>query len=98
MNCAEFEQLQIQQGLWKPVDKPCGKPALDANTRSVSKKDKSFYSREAVVDALTDAVELLAARVEALEYEHLAFLSVLDKPLSPAESLEQLRRLRDELV
>lgn len=60
-------------------------------------KDKSFSTREGLVDALIDAMDILSARVEGLEFQFAAFLSVLDRPLSPAESIEELRRLRDGL-
>lgn len=49
------------------------------------------------MDALIDAMDILSARVEGLEFQFAAFLSVLDRPLSPAESIEELRRLRDGL-
>lgn len=50
------------------------------------------------MDALLDAVELLGARVEALEYQSYAFVAILDQPLSPTESLERLRELREQMV
>jgi hypothetical protein len=60
-------------------------------------KDKSFSKGDPVVDALVDAVGLLAARVDGLEHQFAAFIGVLDLPLSPAEALSELRKLREEL-
>lgn len=59
-------------------------------------EDKSS-SRDPLVDALIDAVDALAARVEAVEFRYASLIGVLDRPLSPAESIEELRRLREEL-
>lgn len=56
--------------------------------------DKSF----SIGDALVDAVTLLAARLDGLEYRLDQILSIVDAPLSPTESIEQLRRLREEMV
>lgn len=92
--CAKWE---MQQRLGIPVENPCGKPAENADLHHVFERDKSLSLREAVY-ALLDAVELLGARVEALEYHTDAFVSILDQPLSPTESLERLRELREQMV
>jgi hypothetical protein len=51
-----------------------------------------------LVDSLIDAVDLLTARVDALRYSHDSYWSVIDSPLSPAEAIERLRQLREELL
>ena len=61
-------------------------------------EDKSSTERELIVDALTNSVDVLAARVEALELQYASFLGVLDRPLSPAESVKELRRLKEEAL
>jgi hypothetical protein len=56
-------------------------------------KDKSL----SLEVALLDAVGLLHARVDALESLMDEFLSVLDRPLSPTESLVELRHLKEAI-
>ena len=84
--------------LWTTVDCACGKPAANANAHNVLEKDKSFSTRELTVDSLIDAVDVLAARLDALEALFDAFVCIIDRPLSPAESIEELRRLREQMV
>lgn len=85
------------QSLWKPVDNPCGKPAEKLEPAISLERDKSLSKGDPVVDALVDAVGLLAARVDGLEHQFAAFIGILDSPLSPVESIERLRQLRSEM-
>lgn len=95
-NCAKYEKDQL---LGKPVEKPCGKPVPDGDGfpphAPPFQENLSFLGP--VVDALTDAVGNLAARVDSLELLFDQFVSILDQPLSPTESLERLRQLREQL-
>lgn len=80
--------------LWKTsVDNPPGSRARDSTILS---KDKSLDDGELWTN-LAAGLELLRAQVEALEYELGALISVLDRPLSPAECIAELRRIRDEI-
>lgn len=80
--------------LWTTVDCTCGKPSQKAGDAMSLEKDKSF----SIGDALVDAVGMLAARVDGLEYQLTQLLSIVDAPLSPTESIERLRRLREEMI
>lgn len=50
------------------------------------------------VEALADALELLEARCDAIEYNFDALMSIVDRPLPPAECIERIRQLREELL
>lgn len=76
-----------------PVDNSPGSRAGDSTLLS---KDKSLDDPELWTN-LAAGVELLCARVEAIEYELGALISILDRPLSPAQCIAELRRLRDEI-
>lgn len=92
--CAKWEN----QRLWKPVDNPCGKPSEFARARSTPLQEINLLHLAELVDALRHAVELLDAKVDALEYQAHAFVSIFDQPLSPTESLERLRELREQMI
>ena len=83
--------------LWTTVDCACGKLASRARDSMPGTKDKSLVPRDPLVDNLLAAVDLLAARVDGLQYSLDRYWSIIDSPLSPAESIERLRALRDEL-
>jgi len=50
-----------------------------------------------MTDSLADGLDLAVARIEALESQFDQFITILDAPLSPTESLHQLRQLREQL-
>ena len=95
----EWEELPLpictcgQLGI-TPVDNP---PASRAGDSTILFNDKAVEQAE-LVDALIDSVDLLTARIEALELQYASFLGILDRPLSPTESLEELKRLREALA
>lgn len=86
------------QALWTTVDCACAKPAGLAPARSTPLQEINLLYLAELVDALDHAVELLAARVDGLEYRLGACWNVIEAPLSPGEAIERLRQLRDELL
>lgn len=97
MSDAKSEQLPLVRSLWTTVDNPCGKPLRFARARLNAFEEDKSSSIGAVVDALLDAVAFLAARVDGLDYAIAELLAIVDAPLSPAESIERLRELREQL-
>lgn len=87
------------QSLWTTGENPVDKPVSQSALRNAFpfEKDKSFSqgSGEVFVAALLDAIDVLTARIDAIEGNVLALLSVLDSPLSPTESIHRLRELRE---
>jgi hypothetical protein len=51
----------------------------------------------AIINAFQHALDVLTARIDAIEYQLFCYWSVVDSPLSPTESIERLRQLRSEL-
>lgn len=85
------------EDLWTAVDCACGKPAGLAPARSTSLQEINLLYLDGLVDALSQAVEHLAARLDGLESQLDTYWSVVDSPLSPAESIECLRQLREAM-
>lgn len=86
------------QPLWTPVDCSCGKPEALARPRSTPLQEINLLHLAQHVDELDHAVELLSARLDGLEYQVDAYWSVIDSPLSPAEAIERLRQLREQIA
>lgn len=94
--CGKYE---IQQALGISVDNPCGQPAkLAVGSPPHTPPFQKDMFMGAVVDGLAEAVQILGARVDGLEHLMAQYLAIVDQPLSPTESLERLRALREEHV
>jgi len=50
-----------------------------------------------MIDSLADGLDLAMARIEALERQIDRFVSIIDRPLSLSESIQQLRILREQM-
>lgn len=83
--------------LWTAVDCACGKVNSKTSAAMSLAKDKSLALRDPFVDELIDAFDLLAARVDAVEYRLDAYWEVINSPLSPAEAIQRLRDLREAI-
>jgi hypothetical protein len=83
-----------------PVDKPVfGEQVSPPHAPPFQDKDLSFMRHEMheLVAALTNGLELANARIEALETAFDEIFSVLERPLTLTESIEQLRLIRERI-
>lgn len=86
-----------QRGLWTTVDNSCGKPSDLARPRSTPLQEINLLYLAELVDALSDAVELLGAKVDGLEYQLDAYWNAVESPLSPTEVVQRLRQIREQI-
>lgn len=85
-----------QQALWMAGDNAVDK-SVSKNTHAMSLTlNKSLASGD-IQEAVLEALDVLTARVDALEHTLLTILAIVDAPLSPTEALQALRRLREDL-
>lgn len=88
--------------LWKTVENPVDKLRSRARDSTPFVEDKSSTAREALLwqflDALHEAAQLNAARIERIQFELDTYWNIVDSPLSPTEAIERLRQLRSELT
>ena len=91
-NCAKWDNAT----LWTAGENPVDNAPPRARDSTLSLKDKSLSGDDVSVATL-EAVDHLTARIEGLELLVTELLSVVDQPLSPAESLERLRQLKGRL-
>lgn len=96
-SCAKYE---IQQRLGIPVENPCGKPreSSDGFPPHTPPFQEDLSLLGPLVDSIGQGLELIVARVEALEQQVEALFAILDEPLSPTESIQRLRELREQMV
>lgn len=100
MNCTKWaDPTEVQLTLWRTVDRPVDNKRKTGDgfpPHAPPFQEKSLFL-SVLVDALANAVDVLAARVEHLEHQLDQLLAYSDAPLTPDALIARLRELRDGL-
>lgn len=83
--------------LLNPEYNPVENPWPRGRDSTFEAKDKSLALRDPLVDALVHSVELLKAKMEALEHQIATIVDVFNSPLPPELLVHRVRQLREEL-
>ena len=83
------------QTLWTTVENPVDKP-VENSAYAMSLSLITSSSLSDTQQATLDALDVLTARVDALDHDISTILGILNSPLDPIECLERLRNLREQ--
>jgi hypothetical protein len=91
-----------QLGLWKtPVDNPAVSRARDSmpiqEINLLNKAESVENERSPEVDALINAVDLLAARIDAMELYIIEILGIISSPWTAVERVKRVREIRQRM-
>lgn len=83
-------------GLWKTVENPVDNPSFEEQVSPphAPPLQERFISLSEMTAAIDAAVTLLAARVEAIEFDLLRIIAFLDEPISHDELLRRISDLK----
>lgn len=85
-----------QPSLWTTVENPVDKPVSQIHdTMSLNYITSSLVSD--TQQATLDALDIITARLDAVEHDISTIVGILNSPLPPELVIQRLRQLRDEL-